>query len=192
MANRVYGYQGYRGYQFETSPKKIQPEYEPTIEKNKKKTVESKTVNKKDVEKEQESKMKTPVKKMSKEELNKKMKLVCYIAFGFAVLFTISYRNSIINEKFSQKEGLKAELAEIQKINEQLEVGIENELNLTNVEAIAKDRLGMAKLDNSQKVYINLPKKEYVEATTEGIKYSESQPFYQVVINKVKEILNIN
>ena len=30
MANRVYGYQGYnKGYQFETSPKKLQPEYEP-------------------------------------------------------------------------------------------------------------------------------------------------------------------
>ena len=32
MANRVYGYQGYKGYQFETSPKKLQPEYEPRKE----------------------------------------------------------------------------------------------------------------------------------------------------------------
>ena len=191
MANRVYGYQGYRGYQFETSPKKIQPEYdEPTID-NTKKAAKSKAVDKKDVQRKQESKDKTQVKRMSKEELNKKMKLVCYIAFGFAVLFTISYRNSIINEKFSQKEGLKTELAEIQKVNEQLEVGIENELNLTNVETLAKDNLGMAKLDNSQKVYITLPKKEYVEATTEGIKQSNNQPFYQVIIDKVKNILNI-
>ena len=45
MANRVYGYQGYRGYQFETSPKKLQPEYEP----NKKKKVndKNKTISKK-------------------------------------------------------------------------------------------------------------------------------------------------
>jgi len=189
MANRVYGYQGYRGYQFETSPKKIQPEYEPVEEESKKPI--KKQINKKDVQKKQESKQKVQVKKMSKEELNKKLKLVCYIAFGFAVLFTISYRNSIINEKFSEKEGLKAELAEIQKVNEQLEVGIENELNLTNVEAMAKDKLGMAKLSNSQKVYINLPKREYVEATSKGISQSENLPFYEVVINKVKEILNI-
>jgi hypothetical protein len=108
MANRVYGYQGYRGYQYETSPKKIQPEYEPTVSESKKKT--TKSVNKKDVERKQENKVKTPVKKISREELNKKMKLVCYIAFGFAVLFTISYRNSIINEKFTQKENLKVEL----------------------------------------------------------------------------------
>ena len=128
---------------------------------------------------------------MSKEELNRKMKLVCYIAFGFAVLFTISYRNSIINEKFTQKEGLKSELAEIQKVNEQLEVGIENELNLTNVESMAKDKLGMTKLNNSQKVYINIPKKEYVEATSEGIKQSANRPLYEVVIEKVKNLFNI-
>lgn len=186
MANRVYGYQGYRGYQYETSPKKIQPEYEPIVRESKKKS--TKTDNKKDVERKQESNVKMPVKKMTKEELNKKMKLVCYIAFGFAVLFTISYRNSIINEKFTQKESLKAELADIQKVNEQLEVGIENELNLTNVESMAKDKLGMAKLNNSQKVYINLPKKEYVEATAEGIKQSSNQPLYQVIVEKIKSI----
>lgn len=189
MANRVYGYQGYRGYQYETSPRKIQPEYEPTTENTKK--PKTKTVNKKDVERKQENKTKTTTKKISKEELNKKMRLVCYIAFGFAVLFTISYRNSIINEKFTQKEGLKAELAEIQKVNEQLEVGIENELNLTNVESMAKDKLGMSKLNNSQKVYINLPKKEYVEVTSEGIKQSTNQPLYQVIIDKIKNLFNI-
>lgn len=189
MANRVYGYQGYRGYQYETSPRKIQPEYEPTVENTKKK--QTRTVNKKDVERKQESKVKPAGKKISKEELNKKMKLVCYIAFGFAVLFTISYRNSIINEKFTQKEGLKSELAEIQKVNEQLEVGIENELNLTNVESMAKDKLGMTKLNNSQKVYINIPKKEYVEATSEGIKQSANRPLYEVVIEKVKNLFNI-
>lgn len=189
MANRVYGYQGYKGYQFETSPKKIQPEYEPTVERDK--SVPQKRNINKEVQKKQESKVKVQPRKISKEELNKKIKFVCYIAFGFAVLFTISYRNSIINEKFSEKEELKAELAEIQKVNEQLEVGIENELNLTNVEAIAKDKLGMSKLNNGQKVYISLPKKEYVEATSEGIKQSENQSVYKNFINKVKDLLNI-
>lgn len=190
MADRVYGYQGYKGYQFETSPKKLQPEYEPTEEVVKKKAPKS-TV-KKDVQKKQQSKANVQVRKISKEELNKKVKLVCYIAFGFAILFTISYRNSIINEKFSKKEGLKAELAEIQKVNEQLEVSIENELNLTNVESMAKDKLGMSKLSNSQKVYINLPKKEYVKASTEGVKSSNiNQPLYQCIIDKIKGFFHI-
>jgi len=190
MANRVYGYQGYRGYQFETSPKKIQPEYEPVEEESKKPI--KKQINKKDVQKKQESKQKVQVKKMSKEELNKKLKLVCYIAFGFAVLFTISYRNSIINEKFSEKEGLKAELAEIQKVNEQIEVGIENQLNLTSVEQLAKEKLGMNKLNNSQKVYINLPKKEYVEAKSESLIKVNNQNTFSDIVNNIKQFLNIN
>ena len=45
MANRVYGYQGYnKGYQFETSPKKLQPEYEPNEQNNPTKKVKTKTI----------------------------------------------------------------------------------------------------------------------------------------------------
>ena len=44
MANRVYGYQGYnKGYQFETSPKKLQPEYEPNEQNNPTRKVKTKT-----------------------------------------------------------------------------------------------------------------------------------------------------
>ena len=110
---------------------------------------------------------------------------------GFTFLFTISYRNSIINEKFTEKENLKSDLAEIKKVNEQLEVSIENELNLTNIEASAKEKLGMAKLNNNQKVYINLPKKEYVEATSAGISQAKSQNFYDEALNKIKEFFRI-
>ena len=190
MASRVYGYQGHKGYQFETSPKKIQPDYEPEdIKPRKKDKRNQKKAIKDGANKKQEN---THAKKMSKEELNRKIKLVCYVAFGFAVLFTISYRNSIINEKFNEKEKLKVELAEIQKVNEQLEVGIENELNLTNVEAMAKDKLGMAKLNNSQKIYISLPKKEYVEATTTEIAQNQNQGILENLILRLKELFKLD
>ena len=93
MANRVYGYQGYSGYQFETSPKKLQPEYEPEKHEHKVKT------NKK--VKTQIQNPRANQNRVSKEDFNKKVKFICYILFGFTVLFTISYRNSIINEKFN-------------------------------------------------------------------------------------------
>ena len=112
--------------------------------------------------------------------------------FGFTVLFTISYRNSIINEKFSEKENLKAELAEIQKVNEQLEVSIENELNLTNVEKLAKEKLGMSKLNNNQKVYVTLPKKEYVEAQSESLLNTKNDSEYEKIINAIKNFFNIH
>lgn len=183
MANRVYGYQGYKGYQFETSPKKLQPEYEPNREN--KKVIKNK-------ENTQKVKKKTPTyntevkkHKLTKAERKKRASFIAYIIFGFAVLFTISYRNSIINEKFNQKENLKSELTEIQKINEQLAVSVENELNLTSIESMAKERLGMNKLNNSQKVYVNLPKKEYVESKSEKIVTQEEENIYQKAINAI-------
>lgn len=178
MANRVYGYQGYKGYQFETSPKKLQPEIEPEKQNmpNRKKTKKAETgtrnVNVKN-------------NKANKDEVKKKAKLVAYIIFGFSILFTISYRNSIINEKFSQKEILKSELTEIQKVNEQLEVSVENELNLTSIEKIAKEKLGMSKLSNSQKIYVTLDKKEYVETSVSSTGNTENffKKIYDELVN---------
>ena len=184
MASRVYGYQGYKGYQFETSPRKLQPEYEP--EQEQKQVKKQPTQNKQRKEKEQKNTDKKQ--KASREDIKRKATFVAYILFGFSILFTISYRNSIINEKFTQKENNKAQLAEIQKINEQLEVSVENELNLTSVEEIAKDKLGMSKLNNNQKVYVNLTKKEYVESKVEGINVQDNKNVYEKVVNLVTNI----
>lgn len=181
MANRVYGYQGYKGYQFETSPRKLQPEYQP--EQEQKQVKKQLTQNKEKVHKNNEKRQKA-----SREEIKRKATFVAYILFGFSILFTISYRNSIINEKFNEKENSKSQLAEIQKINEQLEVSVENELNLTSIEEIAKDKLGMSKLDNNQKVYVDLPKKEYVESKVDGINAQDSKSVYEKVVNFVTNI----
>ena len=69
----------------------------------------------------------------------------------------------------NKKEELKKTLSAIEKENEQLKINIENSLNLNNVEQSAKEMLGMQKLDNSQKVYVNLPKKDYVEPAVEEV-----------------------
>ncbi len=184
MASRVYGYQGYKGYQFETSPRKLQPEYEPQVEEKK--------VKQQNIKKKKPAVVRPEVKrhKASKEEIKRKATFIAYIVFGFSILFTISYRNSIINEKFNQKENLKAQLAEIQKVNEQLGVSVENELNLTSIEEIAKDELGMSKLNNSQKIYVDLPKKEYVESKAEVVRTNEKQGLYQKFIGLVTGIFN--
>ena len=181
MASRVYGYQGYKGYQFETSPKKIQPEYEPQTE--------NKEVKKKNSQKSKKNTASynehTKKHEATKEDIRKKATFVAYIVFGFSILFTISYRDSIINEKFNHKEDLKAQLTEIQKVNEQLEVSVENELNLTAIENIAKEELGMSKLSNSQKIYVSLPKKEYVESKAEGIKTYEDKSLYKKIVDTI-------
>lgn len=151
-------------YQYETSPRKLEPEYEPPKENpySKKK---SSTLKKKDSQVKKKTK--------TKRHLKKHVKAVLYIAFIFSALFVISYRNSVINEIFTTNEALKEDLAAIQKENEQLQVSIENSLNLSNIEKLAEERLGMQKLDSSQKVYVSLDKEDYVESAAQEVEIDE-------------------
>ena len=159
----------YSGYQYETSPKKLKPEYE--TKKNpysKKKTT---TLNRKN--------------QQTKKKSNPQAKFILYTAIGFIILFAISYRNSLINETFTKKEKLKNDLAVIQKENEQLEVNIQNSLNLNNVEKSAKELLGMKKLDNMQKRYVNLPKQDYIEPAGEEVVINQNENWLERIANEL-------
>ena len=175
-------YQRYQGYQYETSPRKIQPEYEKINNpyKKKKSSVKNQTKKKEKNQKNKNVKQKTKV--------NSKAKLILGIAVTFCVLFAISYQNSLITESFNEKESLKKKLSAIEKENEQLKVNIEKSLNLNNVEQSAKEMLGMQKLDNSQKVYVSIPKEDYVESETEKIIVEEETNWFDKLIEAVKSI----
>ena len=162
------------GYQYETSPRKLKPEYEPL--KNPYSKKKSSTLK----QKEQKPK--------EKRQLKPKVKIVLYVLIGFGILFAISYRNSLITESFSKKEDMKKELSVLQKENAQLKINIQNSLNLANVEKSATAMLGMKKLDDSQKIYVNLPKKDYVEPASEQIIVTEEKGWLQKMIEGVTSL----
>ena len=68
-----------------------------------------------------------------------------------------------------------------------MEVNIESSLNLSNIEESAKEKLGMQKLDNGQKVYVNLDKKDYVEVGTQDVEVKEetNSNWFEKLINKL-------
>lgn len=151
----------YNRYEYETSPRKLEPYYAP-----KKQTIKKQT-NKKNKN----------IKK-KKEERRLKAKIIMYICITFAVVSVIGFRNAQIDENFEKVQELKSELASIEKENAQLEVSIESSLNLTNLEQQARTQLGMQKLTNKQTEYVSLPKNDYIEVASE-----------QVIIEKDKGIL---
>lgn len=165
----------YNRYQYETSPRKLQPEYEPRVKKYPKKS----TAKKVKVE------PKKQVKPKAKQKLKVEAKVMLYVAIGFTILFAISYRNSVINEKFAETKRLKSSLAAIQKENEQLEVSIESNLNLKTIEQSAKELLGMQKLENSQTVYVNLPKEDYIEPASEEILKEDNSNLWEKIVKFV-------
>ena len=124
--------------------------------------------------------------KPSKEQQKRQIKSILLVFVIFVLLLTISYRKSQINEKFNQVQTLKKELSSVQKENEQLKVNIENNLNLSVIKKQAKEKLGMQELTNKQTVYINLPKKDYVEsATEEVVEEKEGKNWFEKLIDKI-------
>lgn len=168
-------------YMYETSPRKLKPDYIPY---EKQKPVQKKkpsTLKQTEKGKQQKTKIQKNAKKG-------KMKCIFYLILGFTILFAISYRNSQINESFSQLKEAEEQLSVIQKENEQLEVSIEKSLNLNELEKIAREQLGMQKATSSQTKYISLPKEDHIEGMAEEVKLDISENFLQKIIEYVKNI----
>lgn len=185
MASRQYS------YQYETSPRKIKPDYNKPRKNNtpynKPKRTNS-NANKKQKSKNISNKKQEEIK--AKNKLNVKTKFSIFIkcVIFFVILFFIIFRNSKISESFSQIQSLKSTITEIQKENDQLEISIQNSVNLNTIEQAAKELLGMQKISNKQTVYISLSKKDYVEPRTEEVIIEEKTSFWDNLLEKIKNI----
>lgn len=161
-------------YMYETSPRKLKPEYNPHKEKtNKKRNIQNS-------------------KKTSKQKANikeRKTKSIIYLVIAFAILFGMGYQNSKINEQFSELKQSEKKLALIQKENEQLRVSIENTLNLANLEQMAKEQMGMQKATTKQTRYVKLPKKDYVEVASEQIIKNDNKNFFDNILDFIQSVI---
>ena len=158
-------------YEYSTSPRKLEPEYKPQQNRKRKLHVVE-DLPRQDI-------------KISKEQKKKRTKATLVVIAIFALLLTISYRNSKINERFTEVQSLKKELSSLQKENEQLKVNIENSLNFNNIEKLAKEKLGMQKLTNKQTIYVSLPKKDYVESASEEVVIEKNKNWFEQFVDKI-------
>lgn len=167
-------------YEYGTTPRKLEPNYKP----NKRRKSNINIEKQKKINDEQRRR----AMKLEKKKHNKNVALVVAI---FLILLAISYRSSLINEKFNEIQTAKQNLASIEKTNGQLEVSIESSLNLGNIEQQAEDSLGMQKLNNEQKVYVTLEKKDYVESAIEDIDLTETEENIGLIQKIINKVLNI-
>lgn len=180
MANRNYA------YQYETSPRKIKPEYN----KPKKSQYKKQSVKKKETNKVTKNKKQDEIKNKKILNFRVKFAIFCKAVLIFGILFFVLFRNSQISEAFSKIQSLKSEITSIQKENDQLEINIQNSININNIEKEAKELLGMQKLTNKQTVYISLPKKDYVEHRTEEVIIEEEKSFFEKILEKIIGVSN--
>lgn len=162
-------------YQYGTSPRKVEPDYNKKSNKSTHKRKPLKVVE--DVPRQSV--------KVSNEERKKQVKMTFTVIALFLLLVVISCRNSQIDKKFNNIQEQKKQLATLQKENEQLKVSIENSQNLSNVEKVAREELGMQKLSNQQTIYITLPKRDYVEPAAEKIVVEEKKSWWEEIADKI-------
>ena len=161
-------------YQYETSPRKLEPDY-TRKPKQRPKRKQLKVVE--DMPRQQI--------KISKDQRKRQLRTTVTVVGLFLLLLTISCRNSQIDKQFNQIQNQKKQLAALQKDNEQLKVSIENSINISNIEKVAKEELGMQKLTSKQTVYVTLPKKDYVETESEKVVKTETKTWWQNLADKI-------
>ena len=181
-------------YQYETSPRKLKPEYNKP-RKNVNQYNKAKPKPKAKISKAKKQEEINKAKKKQEEQKNKNVliaKTKTAIFFKTAILFVIVFfmlfMNSRISESFTQIQNLKLQITELQKANDQLEINIQNSLNLNNVEQKAKELLGMQKLSNKQTSYISLSKKDFVEPRTEKVIIEEEINWFDDLIEKLQKM----
>ena len=161
-------------YQYETSPRKIEPEYEPVRKKTERKnnvSAPKKTVKTKyQLQKEK--------KKVERKNHAKQISIVLII---FGMLLAVSYREIHIMEMFNNKKDMENQLALIQKENGQVEKDIksqESKLDWNSIRQKAKNELGM---QEANKITIDLERTDNVEKEEKLIKEEKTSIIEKIV-----------
>lgn len=179
------------GYQYGTSPRKLEPDVRSPKKSTKKVTSNNKKTNKSS--KASNTKKTKPVKKTKKQQDKIKAKELKLAKTNFAILMLVAlgsilllmYRNVKIRESYAGVQELSKSVSAIEKENSQISIQLQNNLNLNNIEEIAASTLGMQKLSSKQIIYVNLDTKDYTEITQKSIVKEEKVGFFERIINKI-------
>ena len=157
-------------YEYETSPKK---------------ELERPKTNSKKAKKSSKAKAKA----MAKIYAKAKRKTIMYSILAIIAMFAIVYQYANISQTFHEIQKTKAQIANIQKENEQIESEIQSGLNLENVEQKAR-ALGMQKLDASQTRYVSLNKQDYVYSNVSKTENVGNKNIFAKIIDGIKGLFN--
>lgn len=160
MANRGYG------YQYETSPRKLEPEYKrPNVKK--KKTVQKKNG---------QAKKKSP-KAKKKFKLSFETKFFMNSMLFFAVIFAIIACQALVEQRYKERETLKKEYNDLLSSSN---MGVD----LSDDVRILASEYGM---QTKSATLIDLGTSDYIESSEDEVEI-ENKGFFESIINWFKEI----
>lgn len=111
----------------------------------------------------------------------KRLRLCATFALVFAVAFGILFANAVVIEKASAVNDMQNQLSELTEENNQMRMDIEKNLDLSKIEEIAINELGMKRPDKYQVVYVNVEQSNYAEVSEEQKKGSGLSAFKESI-----------
>lgn len=159
-------------YQYGTSARKCEPEYQNRKKENKTITKAKRVSNKTKIQK----------KKIKKTQERKSKVMQMFMVFAiFGMLLTLSYREISIMEMFNQKKDMENKLATIEKENGQVEKSItevESSLDWNSIQQKATNELGMQKKSG---IPVDLDKTDNVETNNQFINKEKTSILEQII-----------
>ena len=159
MANRNYG------YQYETSPRKLDPEYEKRPVKKKKVQSKKRNVTSKKVQN----------KKKQQKKVSFEMKFFLHSMLFFAVIFAIIACQAMVNQRYKERESLKKEYSELFVASKAT-----NDMN-ENARVLASD-YGM---QTKSATLIDLETTDYIESSRSQVE-TEEMNLFEKLVNWIK------
>lgn len=119
----------------------------------------------------------------------RKVKAILAILLFFGLCLFLLFRYAQINEHNQRLGKLKAELSHVQKINSQLQIEQERQVNLSEIEQIAVQKLGMQYPDKNQTVHIQLKKSDFTETPEKNEKQQIENEVMAMVTQGLAELV---
>ena len=109
--------------------------------------------------------------------------VILFIFIVFTMTMVITYRYNIISEKNLESQNLQSELNKAKSNLVAAQIEVEQQTDLNEIEAYAKQQLGMQKPDKNQTIYVDTSKNTVSNAST------NSNSSIENIINKVKDFI---
>lgn len=118
-----------------------------------------------------------------------KLKTISLVMLCFGVAFYVLIRYVAINEASSRVDRLKKELAKLESTNQQTQIELDRSIDLSKVEEIAVNKLGMQRPEKYQIVYIDLKNNDYGEVVKDKQNDKESSGTFAILMKTITNVL---
>lgn len=125
-------------------------------------------------------------------DVNKKLntKIIIMMIIVFILAFFILYREAEIDKKLNENMILKKQSEILEKENNQEEILVQNNVSLTNIEELAKQKLKMRKISAENTVQITFNDTDFIENINNEKLQREDESFLIKIYKYINGLFN--